>query len=177
MDGRLTFDHGVIRLGSEEVPGILTRLRVGDRVRYDEAEDDSLSGHTRTPMGWEDSDVVATLRLTTDDEATCYERLARLNRMFRGYDNGGNPRVLDVSNPHLAARGVSQVVFNQLDSSESNRSDTVTVTLKFTEHIPPIREVERRGIERGIVPGISVTLEPGLSPVITAGVTIPGGSR
>lgn len=170
MDGLLTFEHGEIRLGDTLVPGVLQRLTVGGRVRYDEAEQDGLSGKTKTPMGWEDSEVSITLLLLTDAHSDCYSKLAAVNRLFKGHDNGANPRVLRVANPHLAARDVDEVVFDSLESMESDEDDTIEVTLRFTEHNPPIQVVEQRA---GTVVAANTTdsmiAGPGLSPVILGG--------
>ncbi|XPV77693.1 MAG: hypothetical protein ACNI27_07180 [Desulfovibrio sp.] len=141
-DGLLYFEHGEVRLGGSLIDGILSSARVGAQVRFDEAEQDGKSGKARIPMGWEDADVALSLVLLTDDRATCYERLARIDRVFKGYDNSGNPKIFDVQNAHCAARGIQQVVFSGLSSTESERDDTITVSLTFSEHIPVIRKVE-----------------------------------
>jgi hypothetical protein len=170
MDGLLTFEHGEIRLGDTLVPGVLQRLSVGGRVRYDEAQQDGLSGKTKTPMGWEDSEVSISLLLLTDDDSDCFDKLAELNRLFKGHDNAANPRVLRVANPHLAARDVDQVVFDSLDSSEGNDDDTVEATLRFMEHRPPIQISEQRATSvAGTAPTSSTATEPGLSPSILGG--------
>lgn len=172
MDGYLTFEHGEIRLGNATIPGILQTLTVGGSVRYDEAQQDGLSGKTKTPMGWEDSAVSISMLLLTDDAGDCYDKLTAINRLFKGHDNSANPRVLRVANPHLNARDVDEVVFDSLDSSESNEDDTIVATLKFTEHRPPIQMTEQRASASTVSSGTmssTGTTEPGLSPSILGG--------
>lgn len=143
-DGYLTFDDGKVRLGGTELDGTLQQMSVRGAVRFDEAEQDSLSGETKTPMGWDDSAISITLLLETDGTADCYERLSELDALFKGQDNGGNPKVLTVLNRHCQARHINQVVFSGLDSDESNRDDAILATLSFTEHRPATVAVEER---------------------------------
>lgn len=161
MDGMLTFSHGEVRLGAQLVPGILKSLNVRGAVVFDEAERDGLSGKTKTPKGWDDSMIMLTVELLTDD-TTCYDKLASLDALFRGHDNGANPRVLDVANSHVTARGVGRVVFAGLDSAETDRDDVIMATLRFTEHRPPIIRAEKRVgttiVKVGIGPGLDVSI-------------------
>jgi hypothetical protein len=134
----LTFADGVIRLGGEALPGILQTLTVDGKVRYDEQKVDGTSGKSKTPQGWEDQTVKATLVLLTDDESDCYEKLAALAPYFRKPDDKANPQIYALANRHSQTRGIRQVVFDQFSSSESSANDTIRVTLGFTEHRPPI---------------------------------------
>lgn len=158
MDGLLTFSHGSVRLGSSSVPGILKSLRVRGSVLFDEAEVDGLSGTTKTPKGWEDAAVTLVVELLTDDTGNCYDKLTRLDALFRGLDNNANPKVLDVANPHITARGVERVVFAGLNSTETDADDVVEATLRFTEHRPVVLRAEKQVATR-----TSVT-SPGLDP-------------
>jgi hypothetical protein len=143
-DGYLIFDDGLVKLGDEEVPGILKSLAVRGSVRFDEAERDGLSGKVKTPMGWEDADVCLVVELLTDENSDCYDKLSDLNALFVGADNGGNPKVYDVVNRHLQARGLERVVFAGLESMESDRDDVMFCAMSFTEHTPVMVEAERR---------------------------------
>ena len=159
-DGILTFEHGEVTLAGKLVPGILKSQSIGCSVRFDEAEQDGVSGKVKTPLGWDDSDISLTLDLLTDEESNCYEKLAALNAVFKGHDNGGNPKVYEISNPHIIARGVHQVVFAGLDSEESDGDDIISASLKFTEHEPPIQKVEKQGSAPGGSTPTNKTGEP-----------------
>ncbi|MBU1002795.1 MAG: hypothetical protein KKE73_09755 [Proteobacteria bacterium] len=167
-DGLLTFEDGVIRLGGDEIPGVLHSLSVGCEVRFDEAEQDAMSGKTRTPLGWGDAAVTVILDLLTD-ATSCYAKLAVLNGLFKGYDNGSNPKVYDVVNPHLVARGVRQVVFSGLTSQESDSDDVIQANLKFDEHRPAIVQVERREASKGSAPAIDAAPVTSSSSISTEG--------
>lgn len=167
MDGLLTFEHGEVRLGNKLVPGVMKSQRIGGAVRFDETERDGLSGKAKTPMGWEDCAITLTVVLDTDEDGqSCYTKLAELDALFRGHDNGVNPRVLDVANPHVMARGIERVVFSRLDSSEDNQSDAIKATLGFTEHRPPIVRAEQRAVTTEGGRPASTATNPGLDPAI-----------
>lgn len=139
----LTFEDGIVRIGGEELPGILSDLRVSGRVRFDEQEVDKSSGKKKTPQGWEDADISLTLYLTTDAAGTCYDKLEVLDGHFRKTDGKANPTIFTVANRHLLARGVRRVVFSRLDSAETSQTDEIRASLAFVEHNPPIIKLER----------------------------------
>lgn len=143
-DGLLGFADGEVRLGNDILPGILVSQSVSDAVRFDEAEQDGLSGKVKVPMGWEDAEFSLTLDLLTDADSDCYDKLTELNAIFRGIDNGANPRVYTVTNRHARARGIDQVVFSGLDSAEDDKNDVIRATLTFVEHLPPIMRQENQ---------------------------------
>lgn len=139
----LTFEDGIIRLGGDELPGIIAELRVDGKVRFDQKKVDGQSGKKKTPQGFEDMDVAAVLTLTTDENTDCYEKLEKLSGYFRKVDAKANPQVLTIANRHLQARGVRQVVFSRLESAENEQNDEIRATLGFVEHNPPIVRTEK----------------------------------
>ena len=50
----LSFEDGIVRIGGEELPGLLSDLRVSGKVRFDEQSVDKASGKKKTPQGWEE---------------------------------------------------------------------------------------------------------------------------
>lgn len=140
----LSFEQGEVSLNNVLIPGILKSQSIKGSVRFDEAEADGLSGKVKTPLGWEDADISLTMELCCDDNSNCYSKLAAINAIFKGADNGGNPKVYDVVNQHTYARGINQVVFAGLDSSETDEDDVILVTLNFIEHLPLIVQGEKR---------------------------------
>lgn len=139
----ITFEDGVLTLGGEEVPGILHSLRVDGKVRFDEQKVDGSSGKKKTPQGFEDSDIMVSLYLVTDDDTSCYDKLETLSGMFRKVDDKANPQIYTVANRHLLARGIRQVCFSKLQTAENDTTDEITATLGFAEHNPPIVKTEK----------------------------------
>ncbi len=136
-DGYLSIEHGRVRLGNQLVPGTLVSMEIDGAVRFDSAEVDNLSGSKKTPLGWDDSIIRLEILLGSDDESNCYEKLSQLNQIFKGIDNNANPNIYNMANSHAIARGVDQVVFKALKSSESNQDDVIYASLAFDEHNPP----------------------------------------
>lgn len=145
-DGILRFEHGQIKLSGVLLPGIMNSLSVQTDVRFDSAEQDGMSGKVKVPLGWEDSAVVMTVELLSDDSSDCYDKLSGLNAIFKDTDKGANPKVYTVVNSHLIARGINQVVFSSLSSSETDKDDVILATLNFTEHLPVVTKTEKRTI-------------------------------
>ncbi len=139
----VTFEDGIITLGGKELPGIMTDIRVSGSVRFDEQKLDGQSGKNKTPQGYEDCEISASLDLLTDSESTCYEKLEELNAIFRNIDDKANPVVCTAASRHLQARGIRQIVFSRLDSVESDADDYVRVSVSFVEHNPPIVRTEK----------------------------------
>lgn len=169
IDGYLAFEDGVVSLGGQALPGVLISLSVEGSVRFDQAKQDGLSGTAKTPLGWEDAAITATMDLLSDETSDCYKKLAGLNRTFKGADNGANPKVYTVTGRHLRARGVDQVIFSYLESEEDDQTDTLRVRMNFTEHKPAIvrRETQVAAAGAGGKAPV-VTAMPAHSPAILA---------
>jgi len=165
MDGLLKFENGLIRLGSRSVPGILKRLTVRGEVQFDSFPQDQKSGKAKTPMGWTDSIITIVVDLMTDS-STCYDKLEELNALFKGYDNGVNPKVFTVGNSHIAARGIDMVVFSSLESVENDEEDTIQATIRLTEHNPPIIRIEKKAKQVVSTDQQTTTQEPAIDPTI-----------
>jgi hypothetical protein len=144
VDGILSFGDGQLSLGGRLVPGILQSMTIAGQVRFDKAEQDGMSGKVKVPLGWEDADITLVVELLTEESSTCYSKLDELNRIFKGTDNGGNPKIYDVVNPHALARGIERVVFSGLSSQETDQDDVISANLSFVEHVPPVTRVEAR---------------------------------
>ena len=143
----LTFEDGLITLSGDELPGILEDLQVRGAVRFDKAQKDGMSGSKKTPMGFEDSNIVIALCLLSDDESDCYAKLAIINGKFKGLDNRAAPQVYSVFNRHLEALGIEKIIFSKLDSHENDKEDSISVTLGFEEHNPPVIRRESQVIQ------------------------------
>ncbi|MCP3942221.1 MAG: hypothetical protein GY710_12145 [Desulfobacteraceae bacterium] len=136
-DGYLSIEHGQVSLGNQMVPGTLVSMNIDGTVRFDDAKVDNQSGTKKTPMGWDDSAISLEMMLQSDDSGNCYEKLSKLNSIFKGLDNKSNPKIYEIINAHTLSRGIDQVVFKALGSAETNEDDVILITLAFDEHNPP----------------------------------------
>jgi len=141
----LSWEDGLVSIDGLDLPGLLVDQSVDCRVRFDEQSVDGASGKKRTPMGWEDAEVTLTLELLTDEGEEgqdCYDKLEAINAIFRGHDAQANPKIYQIDNRHLQARGVGELIFSQLSSYESDRDDAMMATLSFVENNPPVVKTE-----------------------------------
>lgn len=152
MSGYLTFDDGVVTIDGTELPGLLVQLTVAGQVQFDEAKTDGQSGKKKTPMGFEDATVNIDLELLTDDPdeengTDCYEKLEAIDKLYKTVGEKAAPKILSVTNRHLRARRVNQVVFSGLSSRETNQDDIILAALTFVEHTPPVTTSEKRVVD------------------------------
>lgn len=177
-DGNLSFADGVVKVGTEELPGILVAQSIRCAVRYDQSRHDSMSGRNKLALGWEDATIVLTLDLLTDPASDCYEKLTKINKTFKGGDRKkATPTIYTVLGRHLRARGISRVVFDSLDSTEDDQQDVIQVTLAFVEHLPPVIKREKRATATKAVTASTkaptTTSQPAAAPAITEDTTNP----
>ena len=121
----LTFEDGVVRIDGEELPGILSDLRVSGKVRFDEQSVDKASGKKKTPQGWEDADISLTLYLTTDGAGTCYDKLEYLN----GWESQPLHFYRDQPAPSRARCAPCGVLASGFGRDDPDRRDTRVVIL------------------------------------------------
>lgn len=180
----LSWEDGLVKIDGQQVPGILVDQSVDCAVKFDEQEVDGMSGKKRTPMGWEDIEVSLSLLLLTEDDGTdCYDKLQTINGIFRSHDGQANPKLFDVDNRHLQARGVGQLIFSGLNSMETDRDDSIRARLSFVENNPPVvktetnvaksafKKVKDKKKEKEAQKKVTV---PGVDPTSSAGGKRPG---
>lgn len=155
MDNELKFEDGQITLGGSLLPGVLVSLTVGVEIQFSDAKEDGQSGKTKVALGWTDADVTAVVDLLTDDTSDCYTKLRGLDRTFKGHGTGGRPQVYEVRNRHTLARNMKKVVFNRLESAETDQDDTIRCTLSFQEYMPAITKTETEKATSKTTPKVS----------------------
>lgn len=166
-DNYLSFEDGEVRIGDQLLPGLLVSQRVNAGVRFDKAERDHMSGKNKIPLGWEDADIQITMDLLCDEAGTCYDKLTAINSLFKGA-KGASPKIFQVTNRHLRARGVSKVVFSGLESNEDDQTDVIRVSLTFSEHLPAVVKREKQVAATGTKTTPSVKATPAASPSIVS---------
>lgn len=132
----ITDDIGQVKVGDTLLPGIFESLEIAGDVRVDEIEVTGQSGTSKQPLGFDDATLVLKIRLLTDDDSTCYDKLKTLVAVFRAVDAQAKPFVYRLVNHHAAIWGITEVIFKGLRSVEDNDSDTIRADLQFTEYRP-----------------------------------------
>jgi hypothetical protein len=142
-DDFLQFDDGEVWLGQERLSGMFVSISINAGIRFDRAERDHMSGKNKIPLGWEDADVKITMDLLCDERSDCFAKLKNINGHFKSSTKGASPKIFDVTNRHLNARGVNRVVFSGLQSDDDDQSDVIRVVLAFSEHLPAVIKREQ----------------------------------
>jgi len=141
----LVIDNGRIRLGGEELPGVEAHVEVSNKVNFKELKLNRGSGSAKIPAGYNDASARVVVQLTDDSDVggtTPLEKLAVYEQIFKSTDDQVEPFVYRVVNDHMAARGIRQVVVEQLRSVGTNQTDVVVVELQLVEHRPLIIKKE-----------------------------------
>ncbi|MBW7997529.1 MAG: hypothetical protein FVQ81_13325 [Candidatus Glassbacteria bacterium] len=148
LDHFIGEDEGEIRLDGTPLPGILQRMSIRGRLKTDQAT--LLFGGEKTqPLGFQAATVFIELALPSEggflpgSESTCYDKLAELNAVFTEVDADINAKLHRISNAQINARGIDQVWFSELESSEAHR-DVITARLVLTQKEPPDFKALRR---------------------------------
>jgi len=181
IDGYLTFEDGLVKLGNDLLPGLLVQQSIRCAVRYDSANMDHMSGTKKHTKGWEDATITLTLDLLSGPDevngktvsSTCYDKLKIINNLFRG--KTVHPKVYQVTGKHLAARGIRQVVFDSLYSDECDQDDVMQVTLTFVEHLPPVikRETQANAQKKVSQTAPQIKPQPAPAPAVMQDSTHP----
>ncbi|MDD5106039.1 MAG: hypothetical protein PHC49_10530 [Desulfuromonadaceae bacterium] len=182
IDMFLSFEDGEVKLGGETLPGIFVSMTTNAGVKFDRAERDAMSGKAKVPMGWDDTEVKITLSLLCDqDEATeeistCYDKLKIINKFFKNSEGPKkpHPKIYNIDNRHLQARGVTRLVFYGLQSDEDDQSDEIRAVLTFVEHVPAVvkRETAASPASPSAAPK-TAKKDPPAAPSITKDTTNP----
>jgi len=139
----ITDDFGQIKLGDQVLPGVIQQIEIDCGVRVDMEEVPGQSGSSKQPQGYEDAKITIRIVLPTDEESNCYSKAAELERSFKKVDSQAKPFVYRIVNKHAAARGISQVVYQGLRTTEGNGDDTITAEVNLLEFKPVVVKTEQ----------------------------------
>lgn len=125
---------GFVSLDDFRLPGAFQSLAVNGEVIIDSSNSAGNNKPRKVMRGYADKVISLSLVLVDDADYTVYDQLEELEHLFRRL-NGGVPKIFTIANEHLIARGITQVIFKGLSSSESAGSSTIEVSLSFEEFI------------------------------------------
>lgn len=139
----ITNDFGEIKLGDNLLPGIVQQIEVDGNVRIDSEEVPGQSGASKQPQGFDDYKVTIRIALVTDDDSDCYDKVTLLEQSFKKVDAQAKPFIYRVINKHLAARGISQMVYQGLRTTDSSGTDVISAEISLLEYKPVIVKTEQ----------------------------------
>lgn len=126
------------------LPGLFKSLEVTTAAEVEEQEVEGSTAQPKQATGYEDGKVVIELILQDSPGFEKEDKLRVIQNLFRA---GGQeiPEVHTLINPHTAIRGISQVLFKNLTTKESNSLEAITASIEFWEYIPMTVSVTMSG--------------------------------
>jgi hypothetical protein len=140
----ITNDFGLIKLGNKLVPGIYQSMSVNGSIKVDKVEIEGQSGSSKQPLGYNEPDITLSLKLPTDEESDCYDKVEELAGIFQKTDANAKPYIYNVVNKLTAAWGINEVIFDSLKTKDSNKDNAIIAELHFIEYKPVLVEKESR---------------------------------
>lgn len=119
------------------LPGILQSLSIDGEVLIENQSSEGGSASQKIVRGWGDKTVSLSYLLLDDEKETgetANQKLTRLEKLFMKHRDGV-PDIYTLTNEHIQARNVSEVIFGKLSSSRS--LGKCAVSLSFCEYLAP----------------------------------------
>lgn len=129
-------DGSDVMIDGVVLPGLCKSIEVTTAAEIEEQEVEGSTAQPKQATGYEDAKVSLELLLLDEENgATKEEKLLVIQNFFRqqGQDI---PAVHSIVNRHTSLRNISQVLFKQMVSKETNANDQLSVTLEFWEYVP-----------------------------------------
>ncbi|GAB6100442.1 hypothetical protein JCM16358_23210 [Halanaerocella petrolearia] len=140
----ITNDYGLIKLGDKVIPGVYQNMSVKNSIKIDEVDIKGASGTSKQPQGYNDAKITLTLKLQTDNQTDCYEKVEKLVSIFQNTDSNAKPYIYNVVNRLTSAWGIEEVVFDDLKTKDTNKDNTILAELHFVQYKPVVVEKEER---------------------------------
>ncbi|MCM0757343.1 hypothetical protein M7775_02015 [Sporomusa sphaeroides DSM 2875] len=140
----ITTSAGDVMLNDTLIPGVYQSMEVTGKLRIDEKDVPGSSGKRKQPLGYEDAEIILTVKLLTDDDTDCYEKVAKLASLFQNVDNTAKPYVYRIVNRLLDSWKIKEILFSSLRTTDDNKSNTIVAQLDFIEYKPAIVNAEAK---------------------------------
>lgn len=128
-------DDSEIMIDGIILPGLIKSIEVTTAAEIDEQEVEGSTAKPKQATGYEDGKINVELILLDSEEMTKDAKLQIIQNIFR--QNGQDiPTVHTIINEHVAKRNISQVLFKNLATKETNANGQLTATLEFWEYVP-----------------------------------------
>lgn len=129
-------DDGCVKIGSVLLPGLFKSIDISGKAMVEELDVKGKGKKPKQATGYEDHTISIELILMDDDREggkTKEEKLTILQNLFRSKGQK-IPKVYNMVNKHTAQRGIDKVLFEGLNTKETNKRDEITASLKFIEY-------------------------------------------
>lgn len=126
----LIVQEHLIKLGGIKLSGQLKSIDISETAKIENIEDDKGKTKANQPTGYEAAKVVVEFVLEDSKKMTQLEQMIAMQRLFRPYKQK-KAKLLKVYNEDCAARGISKVYFEKLQTSNEISESGRTATLEL----------------------------------------------
>lgn len=128
-------DDTTVKVGGMVLPGIYKSVEVQHDAQVEEQEVEGSTSKPKQAIGYEDAKVTISLLLIDGPSGTKEEKLRTIQNLFRRPEQE-KPVVHQLVSTHTSIRGVKRVIFKNLTSKESNKSDHLEASIELWEYVP-----------------------------------------
>lgn len=168
-------ESGIVKIDGQELPGVLEHLSVRHEIIIDEIRIQDRDGHLKQPAGYDEGDVTLSLQLQDDEDP--YSLIAPIQALFREPESQGKPKIHTVTNVHVNARGIHEVLFKSLETSETNRDDIIIASIALEEYVPLEIQVVQAVEQANQESETQQALAEAVPDTYPDGAGTPGGDR
>ena len=131
----------IIKIDGILLPGHFRLLQVGQDIVIDEMQVQDKDGHIKQPAGYDEGKIKIEVVLIPDD-GDVNTQLASIYGLFRKVEGQIKPDIHSISNIHANSRGIKKILFNRLESTESEEDDSLAVKIELEEYVPVAVQVQ-----------------------------------
>lgn len=128
-------DGSEVMIDGGILPGLFKSLEVTTAAEIEEQEVEGSAAKPKQATGYEDGKINLELILMDEEGLAKEDKLLAIQNFFRkqGQDI---PTVHTIINQHTALRNITQVLFKNMVTKETNANAQLAVTLEFWEYVP-----------------------------------------
>ena len=126
----LLVQEHLVKLGGVKLSGQMISIDISQSAKIEDIKDDKGKTKANQPTGYESAKISIEFVLEDSASKTQLEQISEMQRLFKPYGQK-TAKLLKIYNEDCAARGISKVYFQKLQSKNviSNSKRTVTLEL------------------------------------------------
>lgn len=124
-----------IKLNGVILPGVVKSMEIKAAAKIDEQEVEGSAVKPKQATGYEDAKITIELIVDDTETQTKYQRFAIIQSIFRAAGQAV-PQPIPIISEDTVARGITTVLFKELNHKQENKRDQLAVTLELLEYVP-----------------------------------------
>lgn len=128
-------DDDYIKIGGIILPGIYKSIEIKVSAQVEEQEVEGSSAKPKQAIGYEDAKITIEVSLEDSETESKEAKLEKIQNLFRR--KGQNkPEVHKIISAHTVTRGITDVIFKDLSTKETNKKEELTASIELWEYVP-----------------------------------------